>query len=60
MKELKIYEFQAEHIKDTLRLVANILGSRKKESSVDRDVIQAQQMIDNVLSGEIDKQAKRF
>ena len=60
MKELTIYEFQAEHIKDTLRLVARILESSKRTASVDRDVIQAKEMIENVLSGEIDKRVSRY
>ena len=49
MKELKIYEFQAKHIEDCLRLVANRLNSKTKETSVDRDVMQCWQTIKNVL-----------
>lgn len=60
MKELKIYEFQAKQIEDTFRLVSNLLGSKDKISSLDRDVMQSWEMIKNVLSGEIDKQVKRL
>jgi hypothetical protein len=60
MKELIIYEFQAKQIKDTLRLVANLLNSRDKETSLDRDVMQSIGMIDNVLAEDIDKPVTRF
>lgn len=38
MKELKIYEFQAKQIEDTLRIVARTLNSKTKETCLDRDV----------------------
>jgi hypothetical protein len=50
MKELKIYEFQASKIEDTLRKVNNLLDCEKKESCLDRDVMEAIQMIKNILS----------
>lgn len=59
MKELKIYEYQAEHIENTLRIVARLLESNKKDTSLDRDVMQAWSMIKNVLSGEYNKISKR-
>jgi predicted transcriptional regulator len=59
MKELKIYEFQAKQIEDTFRLVARILKSKSKETSVDRDVMQSWQMIKNVLSENIDEHVGR-
>lgn len=59
MDELKIYEFQAKHIEDTLRIVANVLKSHSKETSLDRDVMQSWGMIKNVLNKDIDKQVKR-
>lgn len=55
MKELKIYQFQAEHIEDTLRIVANILESRKKETCSNRNIMQAIGMIKNVLNGNINE-----
>lgn len=55
MKELKIYEHQAKEIEDTLRMVANRLKSHSKETCLDRNVIQSWEMIQNVLTGEIDK-----
>lgn len=60
MKELKIYEFQAKKIEDTLRLVARALGSKSKETSVDRDVMQSWQMIQNVISENINEHVSRF
>lgn len=60
MNELKMYEFQAMQIKDTLRLVANINKCREKKTSFDRDVMQSIEMIDNILNGQPDKEVKRF
>lgn len=52
MEELIIYKYQAEQIEDTLRIVANILGSRKIEGQTcaDRQVIKSIEMIKKVLS----------
>lgn len=55
MKELKIHKFQAEHIEDTLRIVANIIGSRTKETCTDRNIMKAIEYIKNVLNETIDK-----
>ena len=60
MKELKIYEFQAKQIEDTLRLVARSLDSKTKTTSVDRDVMQSWEMIKNVLNEKIDNHVPRF
>jgi len=60
MKELKIYEFQAKQIEDTFRLVSNLLNSKEKETSLDRDIIQSWEMIKNVLEKNIDKPVNRF
>ena len=54
MKELKIYEFQAKHIENTFRIVANILESHSKEACIDRDVMQSWEYIKNVLNGQIE------
>lgn len=60
MKELKIYEFQAKQIEDTFRLVARVLNSKKKESSLDRDVMQSWEMIKNVLAEKPNERVSRF
>ena len=60
MKELKIYEFQAKQIEDTFRLVARVLESQNKVTSVDRDVMQSWQMIKNVIDEKIDQHVSRF
>jgi predicted transcriptional regulator len=59
MKELKIYEFQAKQIEDTFRLVARVLESKSKTTSIDRDVMQSWQMIKNVLSENINEHTPR-
>ena len=59
MDELKIYAFQAKHIEDTLRIVANTLKSHSKETCLDRDVMQAWEFMKNVLSKNIDTRVKR-
>lgn len=59
MKELKIYEFQAKRIEDTLRLAARALESQNKETCLDRDVMQSWEMIKNVLAEDIDKRVIR-
>lgn len=60
MKELKIYEFQAKHIEDTLRLVINRLKSYDRTTSLDRDIMQAFGMIENVLNEKINEQVNRY
>lgn len=58
MEKLEIYRFQAIDIENTLRMVANILDSHKKETCLDRNVIQSLERMRNVLKGEIDAQVK--
>ena len=60
MEELKIYKFQAESIKRTLQLVARVLNSKTKETSLDRDVMQDLQTIENVLKKDIDTHVPRM
>lgn len=60
MKELKIYEFQAKQIEDTLRLVERVLGSKSKTTCLDRDIMQSWQMIKNVLENKIDESVHRI
>ncbi len=52
MKELKILEFQAKHIAETFRIVANILDSRnkEKETCADRMILKSIDMIKDVLA----------
>jgi len=59
MKELKIYEFQAKEIEVTLRLVAMVLKSKSKTTSLDRDVMQSWQVIKNILAEDIDQHVPR-
>lgn len=59
MKELKIYEFQAKQIEDTLRIVERVLESKSKTTCLDRDVMVSWQMIKNVLSEKIDERVIR-
>lgn len=59
MEELEIYEFQAKHIEDTFRKIANCMNSRSKETCLDRDVMQAWEMIKNVLNKDIKKRVLR-
>ncbi len=59
MKELKIYEFQAKQIEDTLRVVARLLESKNKTTCLDRDIVVSFQMIKNVLSENINESVKR-
>lgn len=55
MKELKIYKYQAETIKDALRLVSNHLKSHTNETAMDRTITQALGMINTVLEENPDK-----
>jgi hypothetical protein len=55
MKELKIYEFQAKHIEDAFRLVSNVYECHKKESSLDRDVMQAYMLVKNEIETQLTK-----
>lgn len=60
MEELAIFEFQAETIENTLRLVANNLNSHTKETCLDRDIMQSLEMIRNVLKKDINKHVPRM
>lgn len=59
MKELRIYEFQAKQIEDTLRIVERVLESKTRKTCLDRDVMQSWKMIQNVISGKIDERVNR-
>ena len=60
MNEVKLYEFQAKQIEDTLRLVANLLESKDKTTSLDRDIMQSWNYIKNALEGNPNKKVKRI
>lgn len=60
MEELKIYEFQAKRLEDTLRLVVRTLNSKSRETCLDRDIMQSWEMIKNVLNKTPDKRTDRF
>lgn len=51
MKELKIYEYQAKTIEDALRLAARQLDSHGNKTCMDRTIMQAYGMIQNILAG---------
>jgi hypothetical protein len=55
-----IYKFQAEQIQDTLRMVANLLKSQDKKTSLDRDIMQSKLMIENCLLGKPGQSTPRF
>ena len=58
MEKLEIYEFQARDIENTLRMVSNVLESSKRETCIERNVMQSLERIRNVLSKDIDKTTK--
>ena len=60
MEELKIYKYQAKHIEDALRLTARYEKSSKLETCYDRDVMQALQMIRNIINGKPDQFVNRY
>ncbi|MFW5847489.1 MAG: hypothetical protein ACOCVF_01030 [bacterium] len=59
MKELKIYDYQAEQIENTLRLINNFMNASDKSTSLKRDVMQSWKMIENVINNKPDKQVLR-
>ena len=59
MDKLEIYKYQAKQIENTLRMVANVLESRTKKTSFDRDVMQSIGMITNVIEKQIDTYVER-
>jgi len=62
MEKLEIYAFQADLIKHALRLAIRALDSRNKanQSCMDRDLLQAEKIIDNVIAKNIDQHVTRF
>lgn len=58
MKEITIYEFQLNAIKEALRVVANTYDCRSNDTCMDRMVAQAEQYAENALKGEKDKIVK--
>lgn len=60
MDKLMIYRFQLEHLKDTLRVVANTLNSRDLNTCLDRDIMQSIGFVDNALEGDIDRRVNRY
>ncbi len=55
MEELVIHKYQAEQLEDALRIVANTLNSRSRETCLDRQVMKAIEMIKEVLATSKDK-----
>jgi hypothetical protein len=60
MDKIHIYRFQAEQIKETFRMVANVLDSRDRKTCLDRDVMVSYGMIENALTGKIDTVVNRM
>jgi len=60
MDEKKIYEFQLKDIHNTLRLVANLHDSRKKTTSMDRDIMQSMAFVENALNNNPDIHVSRM
>ena len=58
MEELVIFKYQAKEIENTLRLVANVLGSRKEETCLDRQIMRSTEFIKEVLSKSTENQKK--
>jgi len=58
-KQMFNLEYLKEHIEDTFRLVSNRLNSKEKQTSLDRDIMQAWKMIENVLNNKIREQVNR-
>lgn len=56
MEELMIYKFQAEEIKDALRMVSTAFKCQSKTTCLDRTVCRAQEMIEKVLATSKKKQ----
>lgn len=50
MKQLKIYEYQAKMIEDTLRKLNNVYNCTELESALGRDFIQSWETIKSVLN----------
>lgn len=50
MEELVIFKYQAKEIENTLRLVANVLGSRKEETCLDRQIVRSQEFLKEILT----------
>jgi len=60
MEELKIYAFQVKHIETALKLTARYEKCSKLETCYDRDVMQALQLIRNIIEGKPDERVNRF
>jgi hypothetical protein len=60
MKELIIYEFQAQAILDALKLTARIYDCGSKESCYDRDVMQSIRTMENVLAEKLEERVDRY
>jgi hypothetical protein len=63
MEKLEIYKYQAKAIHNALRLANRALKSDckgNKQTCMDRDIVQALKMIENVLAGDIETLVERF
>lgn len=60
MQKLEIYRFQAESIKHALRIVSNRLNCHTKKTCLDREVMEATEIIENVLNERINQITNRI
>lgn len=61
MEKLELYEYQAKCIENALRLACRTLSceNKEKQTCMDRDIIQALEMIRNCLNKDIEKLVER-
>jgi hypothetical protein len=60
MKELIIYEFQAQAILDALKMTDRILSCNCKASCYDRDIMQSIKTLENVLAEKPKERVERY
>ncbi len=51
MEEITVHKYILENIQDALRLAANTLESRKRETAMDRQIEYSERLIKWVLNG---------
>lgn len=51
MEEIIVHKYILENIQDALRLAANTLESRKRETAMDRQIEYSERLINWVLNG---------
>lgn len=51
MEEITVHKYILENIQDALRMAANTLESRKRETAMDRQIEYSERLINWVLNG---------